>query len=132
MNSCLGCKLTTKELETFEVYESRYFKVILDIEPLNPGHLLILPKTHKEFYINLNAAEIGELQAVIQEMQELLTQKLGYKDFTMWINQGSINDLNGHLHIHLIPRQKNDGLVFEGSQLKGQKLKQIFDVLTHK
>jgi histidine triad (HIT) family protein len=45
-NYCLGCKLANNMIDTSIVYENDFVTCILDIAPLNVGHILILPKHH--------------------------------------------------------------------------------------
>ena len=48
MNDCIFCKLANGVFPTNTVYEDDMFRVILDLGPASPGHMLILPKEHFE------------------------------------------------------------------------------------
>jgi diadenosine tetraphosphate (Ap4A) HIT family hydrolase len=126
---CYGCALGNDKIEVRKVYESLYFNVILDIDPINPGHLLIIPKKHVEQFSDLNNQEIKHLQDIIKKMQGQLNEKLNYSNFSIWINEGEINDLK-HLHIHLIPRDLKDHLLFSESKLEKIELDHVFKLLS--
>jgi len=46
MNTCIFCKIVTKEIPAEVVYENADFLAFLDIRPLSPGHTLVIPKQH--------------------------------------------------------------------------------------
>ena len=52
---CIICKLVNEEVEVTKVYEDNLVVAVMDIQPVNPGHLFISPKKHVEFI-----SELGE------------------------------------------------------------------------
>jgi len=110
MNECIFCKIVNKDIPAYVVYESENFVAFLDIHPHAPGHTLVIPKKH---FPNLKElpTEFGqELIKIIKETLQLLVEALKTTDFTIGINEGPLaGQAVLHLHIHLIPRFKNDG-----------------------
>ena len=106
--TCLGCQLANQLIETHVVYEDKWVTCILDIDPLNEGHTLILPKTHLR---ELDELDDFTLQSVMKASLLLSTAlKKIYKPDGISIlqNGGSFNDLD-HYHMHVFPRYKEDG-----------------------
>ena len=95
--SCLGCKLANNIMETNVVYEDDLITCILDIDPLNEGHTLILPKRH---YKDLMNAAV-----IISKALKEIYQPDGISTIQ---NGGEFNDLD-HYHMHVFPRYTNDG-----------------------
>lgn len=108
---CIGCQLANNQITTKVLIENAFFNVIFDIDPIFEGHILILPKRHIEKYTQLSTVEVAVLQSTIEEAESIITNLTSKTSFTLMTNQGEVNDLNGHLHIHLIPRSKGDGFL---------------------
>ena len=60
-SQCLGCQLANNEIETYIVYENDFVTCILDIAPLNEGHMLILPKKHYHDVDDLDEITANEI-----------------------------------------------------------------------
>lgn len=108
--SCLGCKILNEDgVKVFEVYSDENFSVVLDIAPLNEGHLLIIPKRHVKEIYELKEDEVLNLFTLINNMSTILKETFNPDGISILQNGGNLNDL-GHLHFHIIPRYENDGL----------------------
>lgn len=102
---CLGCKLSNSKIPILKVHESKNFIAIMDINPVSDGHIIILPLHHVEKLIDLSNDDVIELKEMIKHVQDLLIKKLNIKSFTLESNEGAVNDLNGHFHLHVQPRE---------------------------
>lgn len=102
-SECLGCRLSN-QLETVNiVYENEYVCCILDIEPFNEGHTLILPKKH---YLDTEELDVETANAIMIASMTIskALKKLFHPDgITICQNGGKFNDLT-HYHMHVIPR----------------------------
>ncbi|RED52908.1 HIT domain-containing protein [Cohnella lupini] len=70
-SQCLGCQLANNKIETQTVYENELVTCILDIAPLNEGHILILPKQHYHDVDDLDeitACEIMKTSAMLARL----------------------------------------------------------------
>jgi histidine triad (HIT) family protein len=111
MSSCLFCRIIAKELPGYVVYETETVIAFLDIFPVHPGHVLVVPKTHAELLTDLSESECGEVFTVLPKIGRALQQATGCEGFTLLQNNGTASgQVVPHVHIHLIPRWSTDGL----------------------
>ncbi|MFN7249901.1 MAG: HIT family protein [Anaerobacillus sp.] len=104
--NCLGCSLANKLLPVHVVYENEYVCCILDHDPFNEGHVMILPKEHFEDVDELNE---DTANAVIQASRLISKAiKALYKPdgITICQNGGIFSELT-HFHMHVVPRYKH-------------------------
>lgn len=107
---CLFCKIGNKEIPAEFVYEDDYAFGILDINPVAPGHTMIIPKVHSENLVDLPNSEIGPVFSAVKKYTQQLKQALNPEGFTIGINHGRVSgQVIDHLHIHIIPRFADDG-----------------------
>ncbi|MFC5447427.1 HIT family protein [Paenibacillus aestuarii] len=105
---CLGCKLANQLMETNCIFENDLVTCILDIAPLNEGHLLILPKRHYHDVDDLDEMTANAIMQTSRTMAGLLKAYFQPDGITIMQNNGKFNDLT-HYHMHLFPRYENDG-----------------------
>ena len=104
-----GCVFCRKEnITTDFVYEDAHVMAFLDMDPINEGHVLLVPKAHY-----LDADEIPEdlflhLSAVSKRIIAALKKVLRPDGYTVMQNGGKFNDV-GHYHMHIFPRYDGDG-----------------------
>lgn len=103
--SCLGCQLALGEIESQVVYENDTLTCLLDYNPYNEGHMLILPKRHVKELTACTDEEAAVIFATIKKLTRLLEHTLKPDGITVMQNGGIFDDLT-HVHIHLIPRYK--------------------------
>jgi len=107
---CLFCKIANKEKVADIVYENDEAVGVLDIEPVAPGHTMILPKVHAENILDLPKDKVELVFVAVQEMTQKLQEIFNPDGFTIGINHGKVSgQVVDHLHIHIIPRFKGDG-----------------------
>ena len=109
--SCIFCKIIKGKIPCYKVYEDEATFVFLDIAPVNYGHTLVIPKKH---YKNLEDIPEEELNYVIKTVKRVgfaIKKGLGVKGYNVQLNNGSIaGQVIHHIHFHIIPRKKGDGL----------------------
>ncbi len=107
---CVFCKIVAGKIPSVKVHEDRDTVTFMDINPLTPGHLLVVPKRH---CVGLWDADDAVLEAAIRSVRRValgLKQALGLDSLNLlqatgkWAAQSV-----PHLHFHLIPRSENDG-----------------------
>jgi histidine triad (HIT) family protein len=110
MIDCIFCKIINKEIDSKIIYEDSQNLAFLDIHPHAPGHTVVIPKKHTKTILELNASEIKDLFIALKNTLEIIQNTINPDGFTIGINHGeSAGQAIPHLHIHLIPRFKNDG-----------------------
>ncbi|WP_243711742.1 HIT family protein [Paenibacillus sp. BK033] len=107
-STCIGCQLANKEIETNIIYENDLVICILDIAPLNEGHLLILPKKHFHDVDDLDEATASKIMRISRFLTRLLKSQFQPQGITILQNNGKFNDLT-HYHMHVFPRYESDG-----------------------
>jgi len=114
MRDCVFCQIVKGKIPCYKVYEDEEFLGFLDINPLNPGNSLLIPKKHYQWVYDLpNFGLYWERVKTIA----LATKKI--------VNCHSINFLTlgyevPHAHIRIIPRFDNDGHI-DGIRLSAVK-----------
>jgi len=103
-NSCIFCRIVSKEIPSNEVYEDKNFLVFLDVKPINHGHLLIIPKKHIVWMQEADNKTISEIFKLAKKMMLALKKSLKCD----YVHLSVVGNEVPHFHIHLIPRYKND------------------------
>ena len=117
MSDCLFCKIAKGEISSTKIYEDEKFLAFLDINPVNPGHALIIPKEHYKDAASTPDEVLSELIIRGKKIGKALIEGLGVDGFNLTTNNGkAAGQVIFHTHFHIIPRKSNDGL-----KLWGQK-----------
>ena len=107
---CLFCKIIKKEIPAEIVYEDEWNLAILDINPRAPGHTMVIPKVHSQTILDLPEKDLGLLFEAVKKVSLLIKKSLQPEGFTIGINHGKISgQVIDHLHVHIVPRFKDDG-----------------------
>ena len=119
---CVFCKIRDGEMPAMRVYEDERTLAIMDINPVNSGHCLVISKAHAA---TLWDADPVDLQAAITAAQKVAVA------LKTVVKPDGLNMLqaNGaaafqsvlHYHLHLIPRWNNDGKGFDWSLVPGDR-----------
>jgi histidine triad (HIT) family protein len=100
---CLGCSLAHRQLPVYVVYENEHVSCLLDRDPFNEGHTMILPKKHAHDVDELNE----EVAFAIMNASILLSKAIKHvyqpDGITVCQNGGIFNELT-HYHMHVVPR----------------------------
>ncbi len=103
---CIFCKIIDKKIPAEIVYENDTILAFLDINPVNEGHTLIIPKDHYPQMTDVPSETLGEIFGYAKEMMSKIKEAVN-ADFVALTVVGT--DVS-HFHIHLVPRMNNDGL----------------------
>lgn len=91
------------------VFQNGLAYVLPDKYPVNPGHLLIIPKRHVADFFDTTQEEKIALLALLDEAKQYLANKYLRDGYTVGINVGeAAGQTVMHVHLHLIPRFKGD------------------------
>lgn len=109
--SCLFCKIISGEISSHKAYEDEHTLAFLDIAPVNHGHTLVVSKKH---FANFEEADEETLCQVIKTVKKIgkaLKDGLKIEGYNIGVNNDPIaGQIIPHLHFHVIPRIKGDGL----------------------
>ena len=108
-DNCLFCRIVSGELPATVVYEDEDSFAFLDHRPLFPGHTLLVPREHVE--------TLGELPVSLVEPYFKAAQLLARAVESGLEAEGTFVAMNNrvsqsvpHLHVHVVPRRRKDGL----------------------
>ncbi len=105
MKDCIFCKIAKKEIPTEDfIYEDKDFVAFLDIRPINPGHILVIPKEHYENLFAMPEELVSKYILLIKKLAPKIKEALNAR----WINLLVFGEEIKHAHIHIIPRFDND------------------------
>ena len=111
MPDCIFCKIARGELPSFKVYEDEKTLAFLDIHPVHPGHVLVIPKEHATNIFDISAENWSAMQETVRKVAVALEKAVSADGVNLMMNNrehaGQVVD---HAHVHLIPRFKGDGL----------------------
>jgi histidine triad (HIT) family protein len=107
--TCKFCRIIAGELESHRIFEDDISLVFLDHRPLFPGHCLLVPKHHYSTMLDLPEEIIGPLFSNAKLMARAVEAGLSAEGSFVAVNN-RISQSVPHLHIHIVPRRKKDGL----------------------
>jgi histidine triad (HIT) family protein len=106
MASCKFCEIASHSVIVFQDSISLGF---LDHRPLFPGHVLLIPKEHYETLADLPASLIGPFFSNVQRLAVAVERGMHAEGTFVAINN-RVSQSVPHLHVHIVPRKKGDGL----------------------
>ncbi len=108
--ACVFCKIAKREIPSSIVYEDTAIVGILDINPLAPGHTLVVPKAHVERLELLDKEVNARLFDAVRRLTWAVQLGMGVPSTTVAINNGpEAGQEVPHLHVHIVPRKAGDG-----------------------
>jgi histidine triad (HIT) family protein len=107
--SCIFCKIIAGEVKCNKIYEDENTFVFLDNGPIFPGHCLICPKEHVDTMLDLPRPLIEPLMLTTQLIGKAMERGLEAEGSFMAVNN-KISQSVPHLHVHVIPRRRKDGM----------------------
>jgi histidine triad (HIT) family protein len=109
MAACKFCEIVSKEVGSVVVFEDAISIAFLDYRPLFPGHTLLVPKEHYETLADLPANLVGSFFANVQRLASAVERGMKAEGTFVAINN-KVSQSVPHLHVHIVPRKKGDGL----------------------
>jgi histidine triad (HIT) family protein len=106
---CIFCKVVNKELAATVVFEDELTAAFLDHRPLFHGHCLLVPKQHFETLSDLPSRLIKPLFENAQILARAVEAAMKAQGTFVAMNN-RVSQSVPHLHIHVVPRRKGDGL----------------------
>lgn len=130
---CIFCKIVKGELPANLVYEDDLIMCFLTIEPINEGHVLIIPKNHYLDTDEIPTEIVSSMMVLSKKIVKVIKEKYSPDGYSIMQNGGEFNDI-GHYHMHVFPRYKGDGFGWTFSDKKhdfsqgiAKELKEMLD-----
>ncbi len=109
-NDCIFCRIVKKDIPSSLVYEDDTFFAFLDTNPINPGHVLVIPKRHYESFLVLPKSVLEKYLGVVQRVAQAVSLALDAEGFNVIQNNGKVAGQSVfHVHFHIVPRFRSDG-----------------------
>ncbi|MFP5488298.1 MAG: HIT family protein [Acidimicrobiia bacterium] len=106
---CVFCEVVAGTVAAAEVFRDDVAVAFLDHRPLFPGHVLVVPNVHVETIVDLAPELVRPFWRRVQAVATALPPALGAQG-TFVANNNVVSQSVPHLHVHVVPRTKGDGL----------------------
>lgn len=108
---CIFCRIIAGELPATFLHQDDRCVAFLDIQPINPGHLLVVPRAHAVGLAELDPDDAARLAQVARELAaDLRTSGLACEGVNLFLADGEAAGQEVfHAHLHVIPRFAGDG-----------------------
>lgn len=116
MLECVFCH--KDRIVTDFVYEDEIVMAFMDMEPINEGHILLVPKEHYLDVDEIPDEVLAHLMMVSKKIVSALKETYKLDGYSIMQNGGVFNDV-GHYHLHIFPRYVGDGFGWTyGNEIK--------------
>jgi len=112
MEDTVFAKIIRREIPADILYEDEDTLVFLDIAPVSKGHTLVIPKKPVRNIFDADEETLAAIMRTVKKMAPILREAVGAEGINIHSNhEAAAGQVVFHLHFHLIPRLKDDGLV---------------------
>ena len=106
---CTFCRIRDGELPAAVVLDEAGVLGFLDARPLFPGHVLVVPRVHRATLLDVPGEELAPLFEAVQRSVAAVTAAMAAQGTFVAVNN-VVSQSVPHLHVHVVPRRKGDGL----------------------
>ena len=106
---CVFCSIVAGRLPAHEVWRDDVVVAFLDRSPVFEGHVLVVPVGHVVTLADLPVSAVGPFFERVQRITAAVPAALG-ADGTFVANNNIVSQSVAHLHVHVVPRRRKDGL----------------------
>ena len=111
MEECLFCKIVKGELPSSKIYEDEDTLAFLDLFPVNKGHSLVISKEHYETIFDVPAESLAKISSVMKNVADAVKKGVNADGISIAQSNGKdAGQVIPHIHFHIMPRFKDDGL----------------------
>ncbi len=107
--SCTFCQILLGKLPCYQVFEDEHTFAFLDTKPLFAGHVLVIPKIHIQTLPDLPDYLTQPFFQIIKKISIAVPKAFGTQG-SFVANNNIVSQSVPHLHVHVVPRTKGDGL----------------------
>jgi histidine triad (HIT) family protein len=109
MEDCRFCQIVQGKIQSFSIFEDDAVFAFLDHRPLFPGHTLLIPKKHIETIFDLPEVLLFPYFKSVKKLSKAVMLGMNAEGCLLAINN-VVSQSVPHLHTHIVPRKKKDGL----------------------
>jgi len=106
---CVFCGIAAGEVPATVVLRDEHVCAFLDGRPVFKGHVLVVPRLHAGTFLDATPAELAAVFGAAQRVARAVEAALGADGSFLGVNT-KISQSVPHLHVHVVPRRRKDGL----------------------
>jgi len=110
MDECSLCKISENIIPSFKIYEDEDIVCVLNIFPINPGHIMIFPRRHVERLEQIDDGTIAKMMVLAKRLIMVLDMLLKPLGYIVMINTYKEYERTRHIYLEIIPRFEEDGV----------------------
>jgi histidine triad (HIT) family protein len=131
---CLFCQIIAKKIPATFIYDNEKVVAFLDIKPVNPGHTLVVPKTHFENIFDVSEETFCDIAAAAKRLAPTIREATSADGINLMVNNGrAAGQLVPHIHLHIVPRLLTDGFRhWRGTPYKDGEIEQVAEKIRAK
>jgi histidine triad (HIT) family protein len=115
-SDCVFCKIVAGDIPALTVLDTPDALAFLDVSPLAPGHVLLVPKSHAATLADMTAKQAADIAQHLPRLTQVILDATGANGINILQNNGrEAGQVVEHVHFHLIPRCEGDGLGYRWS-----------------
>jgi histidine triad (HIT) family protein len=119
---CVFCRIRDGQIPSTRVYEDDRTIAFMDINPLNEGHTLVIPRVHAATLFEADDADLGAALATAKRVAVAIRQALHPDGLNLLQANGAAAFQSvPHFHFHLVPRFTGDGKGFDWPMVAGDR-----------
>jgi len=119
-DDCIFCKILRGEIPCFKIYEDGGVLAFMDVNPLSPGHALVIPKHHARDILETPGDWTGKAFAAAGLVARAVQKTLSPEGISVvQANGPGAQQSVFHLHVHVIPRSADDGITMNWELIPG-------------
>jgi histidine triad (HIT) family protein len=119
---CVFCQIRDGQIPSTRVYEDDRTIAFMDINPLNEGHTLVIPRVHAATLFEADDADLGAALATAKRVAVAIRQALHPDGLNLLQANGAAAFQSvPHFHFHLVPRFTGDGKGFDWPMVAGDR-----------
>ena len=112
MTDCVFCGILRGDVEWSPVVDEERVVAFMDLQPVNPGHTLVVPRAHAESLAELDPDDGAAAMRAAQVVAAALRRARGLRceGVNLWLADGAVAGQDVfHVHLHVVPRFEGDG-----------------------
>ena len=109
MPKCIFCDIVSRSSPAHVVYEDDISIAFLDIRPLFPGHVLLIPRQHVPTLPDMPSNLVSAFFLNVQLLSKAVPLAMDSEGSFVAMNN-KVSQSVPHLHVHIVPRKRKDGL----------------------
>lgn len=103
-NDCIFCKIVAGEIPAHKVYEDADVLAFLDVRPVNPGHTLVIPKEHTEFFEDMGSERYQNVMNVVHMLARKIKKEFNPARVGLMVWGFEVP----HTHVHVVPLKQSE------------------------